>query len=75
MTTTIVLVLSSKRELFTIETDASNTEIGSILMQRGHPISFISKGLSKLQQTLFAYEKELLAILLAKKKCYFYLID
>lgn len=63
-----VLALSNMNDTFVIETDASGYGIGVVLMQKGHPITFISKALAPKQQVLSVYEKELLAILLADKK-------
>lgn len=63
-----VLSLPDMTETFVIETDASNIGIGVVLMQQGHPVAFVSKGLSMRQQFLSAYEKELLTILVAIKK-------
>lgn len=68
MITSSVIALSNMSEPFVIETNALNTGIGSVLMQRGHPIAFISKRLSQRKLTLSAYEKELLTIFLAIKK-------
>lgn len=71
MTSAPVLALPDMTKTFVIETDASNKGIRVVLMKKGHPITFISKGLSQIQQVLSVYEKELLAI----KKWHFYLID
>jgi hypothetical protein len=51
-----------------VETDASGSGIGVVLMQEGHPISFISKSLGPQQQALSTYEREMLAILHAVTK-------
>jgi hypothetical protein len=51
-----------------LETDASNTGVGVVLLQAGHPVAFLSKALSSRNQTLSAYEKECLAILFAVDK-------
>ena len=50
---------------FTIETDACDKGIGAVLQQEGHPIAFMSKGLSPRYQGLSTYEKEYLAIVVA----------
>ena len=42
-----VLALPNFVEQFVIETDASGSSIGTILMQRGHPIAYISKEMGK----------------------------
>lgn len=75
MITASVLALPDMTETFTIETDAANIGIGVVLMQRGHLVAYVSKGLSKRQQLLSAYEKGLLSILVEIKKWHFYLID
>lgn len=75
MTSTLVLAFSDMSDTFVVETNASDYGIGVILMQKGHPADFISKALTPKQQVLPVYEKELLVVLLAIKKCHFYLIN
>lgn len=57
-----VLALPNFEKTFVIETDASSTGIGAVLMQDNHPICFISKALGARHQSLSVYEKELLAV-------------
>ena len=45
MTNTPVLNLPDYTQEFTVETDASNTGIGAILTQEGHPLSYFNKAL------------------------------
>jgi hypothetical protein len=73
MTSASVLALPDFTKAFVVETDASLTGIGAILLQEGHPIAFISKSLGPKQQTLFVYEREMLAILHAVTKWKHYL--
>lgn len=49
---------------FCIETDASNMGGGAVLLQQGHPLSYISKPLGPRTNGLSSYEKEYLAILI-----------
>jgi transposase InsO family protein len=73
MTSASVLALPDFTKAFVVETDASLTGIGAILLHEGHPIAFISKSLGPKQQTLFIYEREMLAILHAVTKWKHYL--
>lgn len=50
---------------FCIQTDASTTGIGVVLMQQNHPLAFLSKALGPKNQGLSTYEKEYLAIIMA----------
>jgi hypothetical protein len=58
-----VLAMPDFSKTFCIETDASNKGVGAVLMQKGHPLAFISKPLGPRTQGLSTYEKEYLAIL------------
>jgi len=60
---------------FIIECDASSTRIGAVLMQKGHPIAYVSKELKKPEKWVSAYEREMLAILFATKKRRQYLLE
>lgn len=63
--TTPVLAMPDFTEPFVVETDASDKGIGAILMQKQHPIAFLSRALGPRHQGLSTYEKESLAIILA----------
>jgi len=69
-----VLAVPNFQLPFVIETDACDFGIGAVLMQQGHPISYLSKPLSGKNQALLTYEKECMAILLAVEKWRPYLI-
>lgn len=58
---------------FVVETDASSTGIGAVLMQDKHPIAFISKVLSPRNRLLSVYDRELLALVHAVSKWHQYL--
>lgn len=73
MTTTPVLALPDYTLSFTVETDASGSGIGAVLMQQSKPLAYFSKGLSSRHQILSTYEKELLAIVMATQKWQAYL--
>lgn len=60
-----VLVMPDFQKMFVVETDASDRDIGAVLMQDQHPVAFLSKALGPRTQVLSTYEKESLAIILA----------
>lgn len=41
-----VLTFPDYSKTFVIETDVSGSRIGAIIIQQGHPLAYISKGLS-----------------------------
>ena len=59
---------------FVIESDASHIGIGTVLTQKGRPITYFSKALSVKHQTLSIYDKEMMTILVAVKKWSSYLM-
>lgn len=63
-----VLAIPDFTQQFVIETDASDLGMGAVLMQNGHPISFLSKAFSSRSQGFSTYEKECLAIVMAVDK-------
>jgi hypothetical protein len=65
LTTAPVLALPDFTKRFEIETDASDSWVGAVLLQQGHPLAFVSKGLGPRTRGLSTYEKEYMAILLA----------
>lgn len=52
-----VLGLPDFSQPFHIETDASGTGVGAVLLQNGHPLAFISKALGPRNLGLSAYER------------------
>ncbi|VFQ89359.1 unnamed protein product [Cuscuta campestris] len=74
MTTAPVLRLPDFTQPFYLETDASDTGIGAVLLQRGHPIAFFSKKLGPWRRTASTYHKELYAIVEAVQKWRQYLL-
>jgi len=69
-----VLALPNFAEQFVIETNASGSGIGVVLIQRGHPIAYISKAMGRKYQMLSAYEKDFYAILFAVRKWQHYFL-
>ncbi|GJX36311.1 retrotransposon-related protein [Tanacetum coccineum] len=68
-----VLALPNFDKELIIKTDALGYGVGVVLQQEGHPIAFLSKTLAPKHQSLAAYEKELLAVVLALQKWIRYL--
>lgn len=63
-----VLALPNFSQPFILETDASGTGIGAVILQGGRAIAYYSSALCPRNSALSTYEKEALAILEALKK-------
>lgn len=57
-----VLAFYDVRKPVTIQCDASESGIGSVLMQDGRPVAFSSRSMTKTEQRYAQIEKEMLAI-------------
>lgn len=73
MSRVLVLGLLDFNKAFILETDASGTRIGAILVQEGRPLAFLSQVLCPKHLRLNIYEKEFLAVLMAVDKWRHYL--
>ena len=71
--TTPILAVVDPHKPFVVETDASSTAIGAILLQDGRLIAFESKKLNRARQNYSSYERELFAIVHALKQWRHYL--
>ncbi len=74
----VVLAIPLEEGKFHVEVDASEGAIGAILSQeqdgKWHPVTFLSKALTIMEQNYEIYNKELLAIMLALDKWRHYLM-
>jgi hypothetical protein len=68
-----VLSLPDFNTTFFIETDVSAVGVGVVLMQKGHPLAFLSKALGPESRGLSTYEKEYLVVILAVRQWRYYL--
>jgi hypothetical protein len=68
MITAPVLGLPNFTIPFILETDASGTGLGSVLMQEGRPLAYYSSSLCPKNAALSTYEKEALAIIESLKR-------
>ncbi|KAD2805340.1 hypothetical protein E3N88_38717 [Mikania micrantha] len=69
-----VLRLPDFSQPFVVECDASSEGVGAILIQEGHPVAYFSKGFSTNNKLKSAYDRELLALVLAVQKWHHYLM-
>ena len=74
LTTAPVLALPNFSLPFILETDASGTGLGAVLMQNSQPLAYYSSTLCPRNTTLSTYEKEALAIIEALKRWRHYLL-
>ena len=73
LTSAPVFALPDFQVQFVVENDASDTRVGAVLVQKGHPIAFVSKGLGPKNRGLSTYEKEYMLILLVVEQWRTYL--
>jgi hypothetical protein len=53
-----ILVVPDIAQPFEIKTDACQTGVGAVLIDKDHPIAYLSKSLCSKNQALSTYEKE-----------------
>lgn len=68
MVTAPVLAIPNFNQPFIVETDAFDSGVGAVLMQRDQPGAYMSKALGPTHQKLSIYEKEFLAFIMAVEK-------
>ena len=51
-----------------IRCDASSTGLGTVLLQEGQPVAYVSRSLSETEQRYAQIEKELLAVVFSFEK-------
>jgi len=63
MTNPFMLDLLDMNKVFVVETDASRVGMRIVLIEKGHPIAYITKIFRLKQQALSTYESEMFVIL------------
>ena len=74
MTSLPILALPNFSKAFVIETDAFEAGLGAVLMQDEKPLEYFSHKLSLQAQAKSVYERELMAMVLAIRKWWPYLL-
>ncbi|KAK4296250.1 hypothetical protein Pmani_031249 [Petrolisthes manimaculis] len=72
VTTTPVLRYYSVKDEVTVQCDASQSGLGAVLTQEGHPVAFASRALTPAEQRYAQIEKECLAIVFACERFHEY---
>ena len=72
LTSTHVLALSNRDKELTVESDASEFGIGSVLRQEGQSVSYTSRMLTDTERRQAQIEKEMLALLFGLEKFHHY---
>lgn len=65
VTTAPVLALPDFSQPFIVECDASTHGLGAVLIQDQHPVAFFSRPAAPRHQSLVAYERELIGLVMA----------
>ncbi|GBO09304.1 Retrovirus-related Pol polyprotein from transposon 17.6 [Araneus ventricosus] len=68
LTKTPILKVFSANDEIVIQCDSSKDGLGSCLIQKGQPVSFVSRSLTKSEKNYAQIEKELLAIVFSFEK-------